>query len=125
MHYPSELSYTETHEWVKAEGGAFVVGITDFAQKALGDVVYVNLPMGGDEVQAGEAFGDVESVKAVSELLSPVSGTVCAVNEDLVDEPELLNTDPYGAWIIKVEGALDAEGLLSPAAYQAFCEKAG
>ncbi|MBQ9534598.1 MAG: glycine cleavage system protein H, partial [Clostridia bacterium] len=88
---------------------------------ALGDVVFINLPQEGDEVTVGESFGDVESVKAVSDIISPVSGTVCAVNEDLADAPETLNSDPYGAWIIKVEGVSEHEELMDAAAYEAFC----
>mgnify|MGYP001042292270 FL=1 len=91
MLFPAEMKYSKDHEWMKEEDGVVVIGISDFAQDALGDVVFVNLPGEGDEVTAGEAFGDVESVKAVSDLVSPVSGTVCAVNEDLLDEPEPLN----------------------------------
>ena len=110
---------------MKEEDGVVVIGISDFAQDALGDVVFVNLPGEGDEVTAGEAFGDVESVKAVSDLVSPVSGTVCAVNEELLDEPEKLNSDPYGAWLIKVENVSDTEELLDAAAYEAFCAQEG
>ena len=121
MNYPVELQYSKSHEWVKTEDGVTVVGISDFAQDALGDVVFVNLPQEGDSVVAGEAFGDVESVKAVSDLISPVSGTVCAVNEDLLDSPELLNSDCYGSWIIKVENVTDTEELLDAAAYEAHC----
>ena len=88
-------------------------------------MVFVNLPGEGDSVTAGDAFGDVESVKAVSDLVSPVSGTVCAVNEDLLDAPEKLNSDPYGAWIIKVENITDTEELLDAAAYEAFCAEEG
>ena len=119
MLYPAELRYSKSHEWVKVEDGVTVVGISDFAQNALGDVVFVNLPAEGDSVTAGDAFGDVESVKAVSDLVSPVTGTVCAVNEDLLDAPETLNSDPYGAWIIKVENVEDSEELLDAAAYEA------
>ena len=121
MNYPIELQYSKTHEWVRMEDGVAVIGITDYAQDALGDVVFVNLPQEGDETTAGESFGDVESVKAVSELICPVTGTVCAVNEALLDAPELLNEDPYGSWIIKVEGVSAADELLSAAAYEAFC----
>ena len=111
---------------MKACGGkTAVIGISDFAQDALGDVVFVNLPGEGDEVTAGEAFGDVESVKAVSDLVSPVSGTVCAVNEDLLDEPEQLNKAPYDAWLIKVENVSDTEELLDAVAYEAFCAQEG
>ena len=121
MKAPADLQYSETHEWVRVDGEVATVGISDFAQSALGDIVFVNMPEVGDEVEANEPFGDVESVKAVSELVSPVSGTVSAVNESLVDSPELLNVDPYGTWIIKVEGATAGDGLLDSEAYQAFC----
>lgn len=125
MNFPAELKYSKSHEWLKEENGVSVIGISDFAQDALGDVVFVNLPEVGDDAAAGEAFGDVESVKAVSDLISPVSGTVCEVNEDLLDQPELLNEDPYGTWIIKVENVTDTEELLDAAAYEAFCAEEG
>ena len=125
MLFPAEMKYSKDHEWMKEEDGVVVVGISDFAQDALGDVVFVNLPGEGDEVTAGEAFGDVESVKAVSDLVSPVSGTVCAVNEELLDEPEQLNKAPYDAWLIKVENVSDTEELLDAAAYEAFCAQEG
>ena len=125
MLYPAELRYSKSHEWVKNEDGVTVVGISDFAQNALGDVVFVNLPAEGDSVAAGEAFGDVESVKAVSDLVSPVTGTVSAVNEELLDAPEMLNSDPYGAWLIKVENVEGSEELLDAAAYEAFCTEEG
>ena len=125
MNYPAELKYSKTHEWIKTEDGVAVVGISDFAQDALGDVVFVNLPAVGDEVTAGESFGDVESVKAVSDLICPVSGVVCAVNDELEDSPELLNEDPYGAWIIKVENITAEEELLTADAYEAFCAEEG
>ena len=104
------------------EDGIMIVGISDFAQHELGDVVFVNLPEVGDEVTAGEPFGDVESVKAVSDLVSPVTGVVCAVNEELLDSPELLNEAPYESWIIKVENVEAMEELLSAAAYADYCE---
>ena len=119
-----ELQYSKDHEWVKKEDDLFVIGISDFAQDALGDLVFVNLPEVGDAVTAGEAFGDVESVKAVSDLLSPVSGTVAEINEELLDAPEMLNNDPYGAWIIKVCDVTATEELLDAAAYEAFCTEA-
>ena len=119
-----ELQYSKDHEWVKEEDGLFVIGISDFAQDALGDLVFVNLPEVGDAVTAGEAFGDVESVKAVSDLLSPVSGIVAEINEELLDAPEKLNEDPYGAWIIKVSDVTATEELLDAAAYEAFCAEA-
>ena len=121
MNHPAELKYSKSHEWVKTEDGVVVVGISDYAQDALGDLVFVNLPEVGDRVTAGEAFGDVESVKAVSDLICPVSGTVCAINEELVDSPELLNSDCYGAWIIKVENVTAEEELLDAAAYETHC----
>lgn len=125
MNYLAELKYSKTHEWIKTEDGVALVGISDFAQDALGDVVFVNLPAVGDEVTAGESFGDVESVKAVSDLICPISGVVCAVNEELVDSPELLNQDPYGAWIIKVENITGEAELLTADAYEAFCAEEG
>ena len=125
MNYPVDLQYSKSHEWIRMEGDVAVIGISDFAQVALGDVVFIYLPQEGDECTAGEAFGDVESVKAVSDLVSPVSGTVCAVNEELLDAPEMLNQDPYGAWIIKVEGLTGTEELLDAAAYEAFCATEG
>lgn len=125
MNHPSDLKYTKSHEWLRMEGDIAVVGITDYAQDALGDVVFVNLPQEGDETAAGESFGDVESVKAVSELICPVSGTVCAVNEDLLDAPELLNQDPYAAWIIKVENVSETEQLLDADEYEAHCADEG
>ena len=120
-----ELKYTRSHEWIKEENDVAAIGITDFAQDALGDVVFINLPEVGDEVVAGESFGDVESVKAVSDLLCPVSGIVKAVNEELIDAPEMLNSDPYGAWIIQVEQITDREELLDADDYEAFCAEEG
>ncbi len=122
MNYPASLQYSCDHEWLSQEGDLAVVGITDFAQHELGDVVFINLPEVGDEVTAGEAFGDVESVKAVSDLLSPVTGIVAEINEELLDSPELLNDDPYANWIIKVEQVTDTEELMSAAAYADLCE---
>ena len=125
MNFPAELKYSKSHEWVKMAGDVAVIGISDFAQDALGDVVFINLPGEGDSVTAGEAFGDVESVKAVSDIISPVTGVICAVNEDLADAPENLNSDPYGAWIIKVENITGQEDLLDAAAYEALCAEEG
>lgn len=122
MNYPNELQYSRDHEWLRMEDGVAVIGISDFAQSELGDVVFVNLPEVGDDAVAGEAFGDVESVKAVSDLVCPVTGVVCAVNEELLDAPEKLNEDPYGTWIIKVENVTDTEEMLTAAEYQAMCE---
>ena len=121
MNYPAELQYSRDHEWLRMEDGIAVIGISDFAQSELGDVVFVNLPEVGDDTTAGEAFGDVESVKAVSDLVCPVTGTVCAVNEELLDAPEKLNEDPYGAWIIKVENVTETEEMLTAAEYEATC----
>ncbi|MDD6044323.1 MAG: glycine cleavage system protein GcvH [Clostridia bacterium] len=121
MNYPAELKYSKSHEWVKMQGDVAVIGISDFAQDALGDVVFINLPGVGDSVDMGAAFGDVESVKAVSDLVSPVSGEIIEVNEALADAPEMLNSDPYGSWIIKVSGITSTEDLLDAAAYEAFC----
>lgn len=125
MNYPVELKYTKDHEWMKLEGNIAVVGITDFAQDALGDVVFINLPEVGDTVTAGESFGDVESVKAVSDVNSPVTGVIVEINEELNDSPENLNSDPYGSWIIKVENITETEDLMDAAAYEAFCAEEG
>ena len=125
MNYPVDLKYTKDHEWMKMEGDIAVIGISDFAQDALGDIVFINMPEVGDTVTAGEALGDVESVKAVSDVNSPVTGVVVEVNEDLADSPETLNEDPYGAWIIKVEQITETEELLDAAAYEAFCAEEG
>ena len=125
MNFPAELKYSKSHEWVKMDGDVAVIGISDFAQDALGDVVFINLPAEGDSVTAGESFGDVESVKAVSDVYSPVSGTVKAVNEALLDAPEGINADPYGAWLVEVEGITDKEDLLDAAAYAALCAEEG
>ena len=122
MNFPANLKYAKSHEWVRQEGDTYVIGLTDFAQDELGDIVFVNLPQEGDAVSAGEAFSDVESVKAVSDVLSPVSGTVMAVNEALMDDPAKVNSDPYGAWFIKVENVREVEELLDAAAYEAHCD---
>ena len=120
---PKELKYTKTHEWVRYEGDAAFVGISDYAQHALGDLVFVNLPEPGDKVEAGEPFGDVESVKAVSDLFSPVSGEVLEINEELLDAPQLINEQPYEAWFIKVGGITGEEELMDAESYDAFCEE--
>ena len=112
------LLYSKSHEWVKEEGDAVVIGLTDYAQSELGDLVFVNLPEQGDEVTVGEAFADVESVKAVSDVYSPVSGTVCEVNEELLDTPEAINETPYDAWLIKVGEITEKEELLTAAEYE-------
>ena len=119
------LYYSESHEYVRVEGEYGYVGITDYAQNALGNVVYVDMPEVDDEVTAGEEFGAVESVKAASDLMSPVSGVVVEVNEALDDQPELVNQDAYENWIIKVEMSDKSEldNLMDAAAYEAFCAK--
>ena len=114
------LLYAKSHEWVKEEGGEFVVGITDYAQSALGDLVFVNLPEEGDEVSVGESFSDVESVKAVSDVVSPLSGVVSAINEEILDSPKNINDSPYDAWFIKVKDVTDKEELLSAEEYEEF-----
>jgi glycine cleavage system H protein len=128
MDYPENLKYTSEHEWALAEGDRVRVGITDFAQDALGDVVYVDIPEEGTEVQAGEAFGEVESTKSVSDLFSPVSGKVAERNARLADNPELINQDPYGeGWIIVVDMAdpSQLEGLMDAQAYRRLAEEGG
>ena len=119
------LYYSESHEYVRVEGDFGFVGITDYAQAALGAVVYVDMPEVDDEVEAGEEFGAVESTKAASELMSPVSGTVVEVNEALEDEPELVNQDAYENWIIKVQlsDKSELDNLMDAAAYEDFCNK--
>ena len=120
---PKELKYTKDHEWIRYEGDEAYVGISDFAQSELGDLVFVNLPEVDDEVVAGEAFGDVESVKAVSDVLSPVTGIVVEINEELLDDASLINSDPYGAWFIKVGGITAEDELLSAEEYDKFIEE--
>ena len=117
------LYYSESHEWVKVEGNVAVIGITDFAQHAMGDLSYVDMPEVDDELEAGEEFGAVESVKAASDLFCPVSGTVVEINEALEDAPELLNEDAFANWIMKVEMSdpSQLEALMDAAAYEAMC----
>ena len=117
------LYYSESHEYVRVEGNYGFIGITDYAQQALGNVVYVDMPEVDDEVEAGEEFGAVESVKAASDLNSPVSGVVIEVNEALEDEPELLNKDAFGNWIIKIQlsDKSELDRLMDAKAYEAFC----
>jgi glycine cleavage system H protein len=126
MEFPEDLKYSKEHEWVRLEGDTVVIGITDYAQDSLGDVVYVELPAEGDAVTRGETFGVVESVKAVSDLYSPVSGSVVEMNDAVVDGPEAINEDPYTeAWMLKIElDSIDElEELLSADEYQQFIEE--
>ncbi len=125
MNYPKDLKYTKEDEWLKVEGDTGTVGITDYAQNALGDIVFVELPKPGASVEAGKSFGTVESVKAVSELYSPVSGTITAVNTELADAPEKVNADPYGAWMIKVKLTKQADGLMSAGDYEKYASERG
>ena len=119
------LYYSESHEYVRVEGNIGFIGISDYAQHALGNVVYVDMPDVDDEVEAGEEFGAVESVKAASDLISPVTGVVLEVNEALEDQPELINSDTYENWIVKVElsDKSELDNLMDAKAYAAFCEK--
>jgi len=126
MEFPEDLKYSKEHEWVRLEGDTVVIGITDYAQDSLGDVVYVELPAEGDAVTRGETFGVVESVKAVSDLYSPVSGSVVEMNDAVVDGPEAINEDPYTeAWMLKIEldNIDELEELLSADEYQQFIEE--
>lgn len=123
MNLPNELKYSASHEWVKVEGDLAIIGITDFAQKELGDLVFINLPNLEDEVTVDEPFADVESVKAVSDIISPVSGVIAEVNEELLDKPELMNEDAYSAWIVKVKNATGLENLLTAEQYKELISK--
>jgi glycine cleavage system H protein len=121
MHLPEELSYTKTHEWVKLlPGGTLEIGLTDYAQAELGDIVFVNLPQVGDPLTPGASFGDVESVKGVSDIFSPLDGSVTEINEALLSSPESINTSPYEAWLIRGTGVIAEGELLSAAAYRAL-----
>jgi glycine cleavage system H protein len=125
---PDDLLYTKDDEWILVDGDEGVVGLTDYAQDALSDIVYVELPDEGDSFGMGETFGVVESVKAAADLYMPVSGEVTAVNEDLPDQPEVLNSDPYGeGWMVKIKIAdpSELEDLMDPAAYTDYCEERG
>jgi glycine cleavage system H protein len=121
MNLPESLKYTKTHEWVRfMEGGIVEIGLSDYAQQELGDIVFVNLPQVGDELSAGTSFGDVESVKGVSDIFSPMNGVVKEVNEKLLSSPELLNKSPYEAWLIRASGGIAEEELLSASEYRAL-----
>ena len=125
MLYPTDYRYSREHEWISVEGAIGSIGITDYAQKSLGDIVFVDVPKVGDPVTANATFGSVESVKAVSDLYSPVSGKITAVNEELKSAPDKINQDPFGTWIIKVELSDPSQvgALLEAAAYEAFIEE--
>jgi len=125
--YPKELKYTKEHEWVKIDGANATVGITDFAQQALGDIVYVELPKIGDAVEKGKTFGTVESVKSVSDMYAPISGKVAAVNAELIAAPEKINSDPHGSWLIRLQlkDAAEAADLLTADAYEKFVAEEG
>lgn len=126
MIYPENYRYSKSHEWVLfEEDGVARIGLTDYAQKALGDLVFVNLPEPEDSVTAGEPFGDVESVKAVSDVYSPVTGIVEEINEELLDSPELINSEANEAWLVKVRDITDQEELMDAAEYEAFVESLG
>jgi glycine cleavage system H protein len=122
MAYPAEYKYTKEHEWVKIEGDTGTIGITDYAQNSLGDIVFVELPKMGATLEKGKTFGTVESVKAVSDIYAPVSGTVAAINEELIKSPEKINSDAHAAWIVKVKLTTpgDTSGLMSAADYEKF-----
>ena len=122
MEFRTDLSYTKTHEWVKLEGDVAIIGITDYAQDALGDLVFVNLPEEGETVETEAVFADVESVKAVSDIYSPVTGTVAEVNEELMDAPEKINESAYDAWFIRVEDVTDHVEYMTAEEYAAFVE---
>ncbi len=125
MHFPEDLKYTKEHEWIKIENDEGVIGITDYAQDQLGDIVYVELPEAGETFNAMESFGSIDSVKTSSELYIPVSGEVIEVNEDVIDRPELVNEDPYGkGWLIKIRitNPEELKNLLDASAYRTFIE---
>ncbi|NOK60826.1 MAG: glycine cleavage system protein GcvH [Chloroflexi bacterium AL-W] len=121
---PSDLQYTKSHEWIRIEGDEAVIGITDYAQDALGDVVYVELPEDGTRYEAEATFGAVESVKAASDLYMPVGGEIIEINQKLIDEPEILNSDPYGeGWMLKIKVAPGVGALMSAEAYEKFVDE--
>lgn len=122
MSNPTELKYTNTHEWVSLTNDGTTIGLTDYAQSQLGDLVFVNLPEEGDAVVAGEAFADVESVKAVSDVVCPLTGTVSEINEELLDNPALINEDPYAAWLVRLTDVVEPEDLMDADSYETFCE---
>ncbi len=124
MNTPNHLKYSKTHEWVEfTDDSTAAIGLTDFAQKKLGKLVFVNLPMVGDVLSADQTFGDVESVKAVSDVVAPIDGTVIEVNEELLDAPGMINDDPYSAWLIKANNVSANDDLMTAEEYEAFCAK--
>ena len=124
MAAPKDLKYSKTHEWVKfLDDGTALTGLTDFAQNALGDLVFINLPSEGDSVTCGDPYVDVESVKAVADIYSHVSGVIAAVNEDLADAPQKINEDPYGSWIVKIGDISEKGELMDADAYDKLCEE--
>lgn len=125
MNFPQDVKYEKTHEWLKKEGDFVLIGLTDYAQDQLGDIVFVNLPQVGDPVSRGDTFADIESVKAVSDVYSPVTGEVEEVNEELLDAPEKVNNDPYGSWFVKVKDVSDTEDLMDAKEYEEFCKTCG
>jgi glycine cleavage system H protein len=127
MAYPTDRKYTKEHEWIQASGTSAAIGITDHAQESLGDIVFVELPKVGADVAAGKTFGTVESVKAVSDLYAPASGTVTEINGDLTTSPEKVNKDPHGSWMVKItlKNAGELDGLLSAADYEKFVAEEG
>jgi len=127
MAYPADFKYTKEHEWIKADGKTATIGITQHAQEALGDIVFVDLPKTGTDITKGKSFGTVESVKAVSDLYAPASGTVTEVNENLATAPEKINSDPHGSWMVKItlKDASELQSLLSAADYDKFVAEEG
>ena len=127
MSYPSDFKYTKDHEWIKADGKSATIGITHYAQESLGDIVFVDLPKPGTEFTAGKSFGSVESVKAVSDLYAPASGTVTEINSELASAPEKINKDPHGAWMVKItlKNPEELKSLLSSADYEEFVAEEG
>ncbi len=120
MNIPVDLLYAKSHEWVRFEGDTATIGLTDYAQEKLGDIVFINLPCAGDEMAAGQTLGDIESVKAVSDVYCPVTGVVSAINEELLDAPQLVNENPYEAWFILVDGVSQRGELLTAEEYGAY-----
>ncbi|NLO98061.1 MAG: glycine cleavage system protein GcvH [Peptococcaceae bacterium] len=124
MRVEKDLKYSKTHEWVKfLDDTTALIGITDYAQEHLGDLVFINMPAVGDEVACDTPFGDIESVKAVSDIYSPVEGVVAEVNEDVADSPQSINEDPYGSWIIKVSNITDVSDLMDAETYERYCQE--